>query len=272
LATRILVAVSLTSVLGVSNDSRAAVPGCDDYPSFGNISGSRDTAVLSGGNASACTLSKEAPVQWTPQAYYTHEIACSADRVQALDGLCSATPCSLAGQYFAFRTIHYPDGREEPAGFQCVSLDQATATPGVSAADVFAAVRRVRLPGGRIQITPGARGLANLPSFFWLQGADQPPVDLPLQGAMVHAEFGVVEYRWAFGDGQTETTTTPGGPGQHSPVQVAYRQRGHYRIGVQVVWVATAWLDGRRVGQVDGLASQAAVTYPVAELKTILTG
>jgi hypothetical protein len=35
---------------------------------------------------------------------------------------------------------------------------------------------------------------------------------------------------------------------------------------------AQASLDGRPVGQVDGLVSQAQTTYPVAEIKTVLTG
>jgi hypothetical protein len=45
-----------------------------------------------------------------------------------------------------------------------------------------------------------------------------------------------------------------------------------YRVGVTVMWAAEAFLDGRRVGEVDDLVSQAETTYPVAELRTVLTG
>jgi hypothetical protein len=211
-------------------------------------------------------------IDFQPQPYYTFQIACSPSHQNALEGLCSTTPCSLAGRYFAYRTLHTPDGGQQPAGYRCLTLTQAAVQPGLSAADVYAAIRTVKLPGGHITITPGLRGLANLPSFFWLQAATQPPVDLPLRGSTVHAEFRVTEYRWAFGDGQTQHTTSPGSPGQASPVQVAYRGHGRYRVQVQLGWVASAWLDGAPVGQVDGLSSQAAVTYPVAELKTTLTG
>jgi hypothetical protein len=207
-----------------------------------------------------------------PLPYYSHEIVCSTDRAQALDGLCSATPCSLSGRYFAYRTLHTLDGAQQPAGYQCLTLAQASVRPGLSAADVYAAVRQVKLPGGHLTITPGHRGLANLPSYFWLQGASPPPVDLPLAGSTIHAEFRVVAYRWAFGDGQTQSTSNPGAAGQASQVQVAYRGHGRYRVQVQVGWVASAWLDGQPVGEVEGLSSGAAVTYPVAELKTILTG
>jgi hypothetical protein len=41
---------------------------------------------------------------------------------------------------------------------------------------------------------------------------------------------------------------------------------------VTVVWTAAAFLEGRRVGQVDELVSRAQTTYPVAEVRTILTG
>jgi hypothetical protein len=82
-----------------------------------------------------------------------------------------------------------------------VSLEQAVATPGVTVAQVFEAVRRVKLPGGEIGVEPGVRGLANLESFFWVEGANQEPVDLQVGGSTVHAEFRVVEYRGSFGGG-----------------------------------------------------------------------
>jgi hypothetical protein len=183
--------------------------------------------------------------------------------------VCSATPCRNA--FFALRTIHHPDGSTAPAGFQCVTLNQATPSPGVTAAEVFAAIRRVKLPGGTIGAVPTVRGLANLDAFFFLQGATQPPVDLQVGGSLVHARFRPVEYRWAFGDGQGLVTTGPGTKGLDSQVRTAFRRRGRYRVGVTVVWTAQAFLDGRRVGQVDDLVSQAQTTYPVAEVRTILT-
>jgi hypothetical protein len=142
----------------------------------------------------------------------------------------------------------------------------------VTAAVVFAAIRRVKLPGGEIGAVPEVRGLANLDSFFFVRGATQPPVDLQVGGSVVHAEFRAVEYRWAFGDGQGLVTTGPGTEGLDSEVRTAFRRRGFYRVGVTVVWTAEAFLDGRRVGQVDDLVSRARTTYPVAEVRTILTG
>jgi hypothetical protein len=139
-------------------------------------------------------------------------------------------------------------------------------------AKVFEAVRRVRLPGGEIGVEPGVRGLANLESYFWVEGVEQGPVDLRVGGATVHAEFRVVEYRWSFGAGEPLVTGGPGRPGLKSEVNTTFRRRGVYPVEVTVMWAAEAFLDGRRVGEVDDLVSQAEMSYPVAELRTVLTG
>jgi hypothetical protein len=236
----------------------------------GDLSGSADTAVVVGRAASACP-SRPVKIRRQLSTYYTLEIKCSTDQQAALDGLCSATPCPTS--FFALRTAHFPDGRSEPAGFQCVTLGQAAATPGLSVAQVFEAVRRVKLPGGQIGVEPGLRGLANLQSYFWLEGVEQGPVDLRVGGSTVHAEFRVVEYRWSFGGGgEPLVTRGPGTPGLESEVNTVFRRRGVYPVEVTVVWVAEAFLDGSRVGEVDDLVSRAETSYPVAELRTVLTG
>jgi len=268
--TRLVLATSLMTMLLPSHvDSTSAMQVCKRNPRTANITGIHDTATLTGSSAFECS-SGVTPVSGGLGPYYTYEILCSTDRVQAADGICSTTPCPTS--FYALRTVHFPDGSSEPAGFRCVTLDQATASPGVTAAQVFAAIRRVKLPGGEIQITPQLRGLANLESFFRLQGANQPPVDLQVGGSTVHAEFRVLEYRWSFGDGRTLVTEGPGRPGLASDVRTAWPRRGRYRVEVTVMWVAQASLDGQPIGQVDDLVSQAQTTYPVAELKTILTG
>jgi hypothetical protein len=267
----VLCIASLLAMVEIPLHSGVAIAdGCNEYPSFGNIAGSQDTAVISGRGALRCDSGVTNISAQAPQPYYTHQIVCSTDGVQALDGVCSPTPCSSS--FFALRTLHHPDGTSTPAGFQCVTLTQATPTPGLTTADVYAAIRRVKLPGGEIGAVPHLRGLANLPSYFFVRGATQPPVDLQVGSAVVHAQFQVVEYQWAFGDGQHLVTTDPGRQGLDSQVRAAYGRRGRYRVGVTVVWTAQAFLAGRRVGQVDQLVSQAQTTYPVAEVHTILTG
>ncbi len=235
----------------------------------GDLSGSADTAVIVGRAAPSCS-SQTVNIKQQSGTYFTLEIKCSTDQQAALDGLCSATPCPTS--FFALRTAHFPDGRSEPAGFQCVTLDEAIASPGLTVAQVFEAVRRVKLPGGEIGVEPRVRGLANLQSYFWVEGVEQAPVDLQVAGSTVHAVFRVVEYRWSFGAGEPLVTQGPGRPGLESEVNTTFRRRGVYPVEVTVVWVAEAFLDGSRVGEVDDLVSRAEMTYPVAELRTVLTG
>jgi hypothetical protein len=267
----VLLIVAVVVQVILVQPSAAAAEGCEQYPGFGNIAGTLDTVVLSGTQAARCDA--RTPVSgktYTPQPYYTEQIVCSTNALQASAGVCSATPCPTS--FFALRTLHFPDGRAQPAGFRCVTLDQAPANPELTVAQVFEAVRRVKLPGGEIGVEPRVRGLANLESFFWVEGVEQPPVDLQVGGSTVHAEFRVVEYRWSFGGGEPLVTTGPGSPGLESEVRTTFSRRGFYRVGVTVMWVAEAFLDGRRVGEVDDLVSQAQTTYPVAELRTVLTG
>jgi hypothetical protein len=262
-----LIAVSIASSSG------RALAGPCNLAATATLYGAGDVATLAGQGTTDCSSNEVSLVGGRqPQSYFTYEVACSTDRQAGAQGLCSTTPCPDFGRFFAFKTIHHPDGTSEAAGFSCVTLEQAVATPGVTVAQVFEAVRRVKLPGGEIGVEPGVRGLANLESFFWVEGADQEPVDLQVGGSTVHAEFRVVEYRWSFGGGEPLVTEGPGSPGLESEVRTMFERRGFYRVGVTVMWVAEAYLDGRRVGEVDALVSRAQTTYPVAELRTVLTG
>jgi hypothetical protein len=266
---RALIMVGALSVHMIVSPAEAQAQSCKEQGVEGDLSGSADVAVIVGRTTPSC-FSRPSGVKQQPTTYYTLEITCSPDQQAALDGVCSATPCPTS--FFALRTAHFIDGRTEPAGFRCVTLEQAVATPGVTVAQVFEAVRRVRLPGGEIGVEPGVRGLANLQSFFWVEGVEQSPVDLEVGGSTVHAEFRVREYRWSFGGGEPLVTRGPGSPGLESEVRTTFARRGFYRVGVTVMWVAEAYLDGRRVGEVDDLVSRAETTYPVAELRTVLTG
>jgi hypothetical protein len=81
------------------------------------------------GQTAGCGSSSIQKITYEPQPYFTYEVSCSTDRQAAAEGLCSTTPCPDFGRFFAFRTIHRPDGSSEPAGFSCVNLEQAVATP-----------------------------------------------------------------------------------------------------------------------------------------------
>jgi hypothetical protein len=247
--------------------------GCSRGSLRGNIVSQGDHAKLKISGGSYRCQTPTARSTTTPLGpYYTYDVLCDPESDQGPRTLCSAVPCLQENRSFALRSLQLPDGSTEPAGFECLNPAQADVRPGVTLSQVFAAVRNVKLPGGRIRAVPSVRGLANLQSFFWLENALQPPVELSIAGFVLYAEFRVVEYRWSFGGGEPLVTEGPGSPGLESEVRTTFARRGFYRVGVTVMWVAEAYLDGSRVGEVDALVSRAQTTYPVAELRTVLTG
>ena len=101
---------------------------------------------------------------------YTFEVLCDPDSDQGPGTLCSAAPCLQANRSFALRSIRFPNGNIEPAGYQCLNPRQAEVDQGITLAEVFSAIRNVKLPGGRIHGMPATQGLANLNSYFWVEG------------------------------------------------------------------------------------------------------
>ncbi|HEX8860663.1 MAG TPA: hypothetical protein VGC06_16530, partial [Actinomycetes bacterium] len=244
-----------------------------------DLAGSGDTAAVSGHAAAACRSgARPRAASGRPGPFFTYELVCSVDRARAAQGLCSTTtPCTgTGGLFFAFRTLHRPDGGTGPAGSACVSPAQARASPALTAADVFAAIRRVRLPPGTIHVTPSGRGLANLPTRIWLVGDTQPPVDLQVAGSVIHADFQPVSFRWNAQPGGARTAPrTVIGParpgGRDGASAMVFTRRGEFVVSVVTTWSAAAFLDGRYVGRVDDLTSTASIPYPVAELRTALS-
>lgn len=212
-------------------------------------------------------------------------------------------PCAEAGGELVSIARQEPDLRASSTtpGTICAArglIALQTGGRGFGAEQVAALLRRVTLPGGIIRARPRATGLAGLDTTFWVDGAEQPPVDLVIGAAVLHARFTVTGYRWSFGDGTTVAaaaggTTTggasagasardgagpsalgdPGGPPDRpGSLGHVYQRRGVYTVSVQVIWSARGFLGGSPAGSVDGLVSSGATTYRVDELYSVLAG
>jgi hypothetical protein len=115
---------------------------------------------------------------------------------------------------------------------------------------------RVRVNPAYDAANPNATGLVGLGSYFWLEGADQPPFSgfrVPVAGwGGRRLSAWVVVYpssiTWSFGDGTTLATTSRGLPwpmaevaeGTPRPEAVVkvYQADGVYPVTVQVEWAA----------------------------------
>jgi hypothetical protein len=268
--------LALAAIVGgevIPKYPHASAAECSRSSLRGNLISAGSEAELSiRGLSYQCQPSANQRARFPTGPSYTYEILCNPDSQQGPGTLCSVAPCLQGNRSFALRNLLFPSGHMEPAGFECLDPSLDIAAPGITISQIFSAIRKVKLPGGRIGITPAVRGLANLRSFFWVEGVSQEPIEISVAGSVLRADFRVLEYRWSFGSDRSLVTIGPGTPGLESEVNTTFRRRGTYRVGVTVVWAAEAFLDGRRVGEVDDLVSRAETTYPVAELRTVLTG
>lgn len=139
--------------------------------------------------------------------------------------------------------------------------------------DVLAAIRRVGLPDSRVEAPHYT--LVNLRTTFYTRPH-------PLGRAMTIVGFGVdlqtrpTQYTWHWGDGSTDTTTTPGQPYPSKEVTHTYRHATHrgpgMALSVDVTYTARYRVDGGAWQTVpDTLTIPGAATLlPVKEASAVL--
>ena len=125
-----------------------------------------------------------------------------------------------------------------------------------------------------LRAAPAGIGLTGLDSYFWLEEEPQPVAATASAGGLtVTAEARPAQYIWDFGDGSDKTTSHPGRPWTPAaPGDIAhlYETRGHYEVGVEVLWEAR-WRIGAGAWQPLGFFSTSdSVDYPVRQLIAVL--
>ena len=86
-----------------------------------------------------------------------------------------------------------------------------------------------------------------------------------------------VEYTWDFGDGQTLTTTSPGGPYPNRDVEHVYEDVGTFTVTLTTVWEGRYRVDedpDHEWRTIDGTALTTTTLDPfeVTELRSHLVG
>jgi hypothetical protein len=133
---------------------------------------------------------------------------------------------------------------------------------------------QVPLPVAAVGIDPGAAGITQLPSWFWVPGGAGPVSTTVSVGAYtVTATASPVAYRWDFGDGTSAMSDSPGRPGEPSAVHT-YGEQGTYTVSVAVEYSGRYIFAGPEGtgSTVLGDYWQAAVTRPyvVQEVVSVL--
>jgi len=185
--------------------------------------------------------------------------------------------CAQANQILFREYTALVNGPWTPTGTVCLGptdFQQANAPPPplLVALEVW---KRMPVPTPSLGVKPGAVGLANLDSYFWVSdpgGLTASAVAGP-NVVVVHAV--AVRYEWRFGDGSAPLVS--GGPGRpwpaRSEIAHAYRQLGRFPVTVTVHWHGRFQVNGGPAQDVPGppVLREASLTYPVREIQTVLT-
>src|SRR3546814_13027148 len=97
-------------------------------------------------------------------------------------------------------------------------------------------VEVVRARGVRSGVSPDARGLVGLRSWFWVEGFDGAAVTVPVAalGLTVNVQLSMGSVSWDFGDGTVESGSLGEAYQAASSVQHAHQADGHYAVAVSI--------------------------------------
>lgn len=158
-----------------------------------------------------------------------------------------------------------------PAATAAVAV---AAPPQVTGAMVLAAFRRIPLPLLVSRSQPADKTLINFDTIFYTR-AEPLSRQLTLLGQRVRLEITPSRFRWEYGDGTSDTTTTAGAPYPAKDVTHRYSDaRRTVQHRVTVTWTAQWSLNGGPLQPVDGTVATTGPPTPlrVAEASPALSG
>ena len=141
------------------------------------------------------------------------------------------------------------------------------APPVVTPGMVAQAFRQVRLPASVLRIQPPeGETLVNFETNFFTEAGRFRRVVVVL-GQRVELEIWPESYRWVYGDGASEATSSPGAPYPDLEVTHAYLRKGRVAPRVDVTWRADFRVGGGRWRPVDGSVTIAGAPVPLRVLE-----
>lgn len=183
---------------------------------------------------------------------YQITLACGSDNTG--DACSNPRTCINIPGSVLYRVLRAPATTQnwETWGIVCLTATQLDDFQTITTAMVTHQFRTLDWPTAPITIQPpGGRTLVNLPTNAYTTLTNPTTQTITLLGQPVTIEATPVSYTWTWGDGTTETTTTPGAPyttgeplqNSHTythPTQVnlsvAVTYHGRYRINTTTDW------------------------------------
>lgn len=129
-------------------------------------------------------------------------------------------------------------------GSYCLGPDDpGVPTIGQVIAQVQAEFRNLPLPVAGVQVDPAPTSLVNIPTAFFAGGAQSATFNPTILGTSVTINAKPTSWEWTWGDGTTQTTSTPGVP-KRPVVAHEYRQAKDYSVSVATTWTGTFSVAG----------------------------
>jgi len=155
-----------------------------------------------------------------------------------------------------------------------VASECRSTSPTITPASVATAFRRIPLPELDSITQPAAKTLVNFDTIFYVE-AETLDRSIRLLGQDVDLTITPSRFRWTFGDGTDQVTTTPGHAYPAKTVTHRY-QRAHVTVEhqVQVTWTATWRVNNGPWQDVPGSVTITGPSTPlrIAEAVPLLTG
>lgn len=143
----------------------------------------------------------------------------------------------------------------QPFGEVCVSAADTEQRISTRAIKAF---KEYDWPGSSLSVEPpGGRTLVNLSTFYFTDNTATQTLQLKLEGVQVAIEATPVEYTWHFGDGESVTTASPGGPHPDGDVTHTYASTGTVEARVD-----TTYAGRYRIRQGDWVDIPETLTVP----------
>jgi hypothetical protein len=181
-----------------------------------------------------------------PTATWTVRQLCKDDG-RTPEGVCfNPQECTTAVGVPGTRYTLYRDG--EVVGTACLSADEADTVgdPPPIRALVLRAFKTLDWPASTLVVQPpDGRTLVNLDTNFYTTNTEVTSIAVTLVQSRVVVSARPIAYRWHFGDGTTETTTSPGAPYPDLDVAHVYEQTDKVAVSVDTQYGAASFtVDG----------------------------
>jgi hypothetical protein len=134
-------------------------------------------------------------------------------------------------------------------------------------------IHDVPLPVGDVRMSPAARGLTGLETWFWVDGYDGHPVieSVRALGTVVEVEATPIAFHWDFGDGTAITDADLGraAPARSTVIHVydTTSTGAGFRVALQFEFAVRYRVDGGPWTSLPPVTRTATRAYPVVEVR-----